>query len=87
MSPEEAQQRAERARQLLNDPTLKEAFLASEESLNRAVRAAKTETEAFKAAIACQVFDLIKGAIEGHIQTAKIVEYNFKPTLKERFGL
>jgi hypothetical protein len=87
MSPEEAKQRAERARQLLNDPMLKEAFSAAEEALNRAVRAAKTDTEAFKAAIACQVFDLIKGSIEGHIATAKIVEYNFKPTLKERFGL
>lgn len=87
MTPEEAKARAERARQLLEDPLLKESFAATEEALNRSVRAAKTESEAFKAAIACQVFDLIKGSIEGHIQTAKIIEYNFKPTLLERIGL
>ena len=87
MNPDEAQARAERARQILEDPMIKESFAAAEDALNRAVRAAKTEQEAFKAAIACQVFDLIKGSIEGHIQTAKIIEYNFKPSLKERFGL
>lgn len=87
MTPEEAQIRAERAKQLLSDDLLKEAFQASEDALNRAVRSAKTEQEAFKAAIACQVFDLIKGSIEGHITTAKIIEYNFKPTLRERIGL
>ena len=87
MTPDEAKARAERARQLLEDPMLKEAFDASEEALNRAVRAAKTKDEAFKAAIACQVFDLIKGSLQGHIETAKIVEYNFKPTLRERIGL
>ena len=87
MTPELANDRAERAKLLLNDSLLKEAFSASEDALNRAVRAAKTEQEAFKAAIACQVFDLIKGSIEGHIETAKIVSYNFKPTLRERIGL
>jgi len=78
VTPEEAQARAERAKQILEDPLVKDAFLAAEEALNRSVRAAKTEKEAFKAAIACQVFDLIKGSIEGHITTAKIMEFNFK---------
>lgn len=87
MTPEEAKDRAERASQILNDSMVKEAFAAAEEALNRAVRAAKTPPEAFKAAIACQVFDLIKGSIEGHIETAKIIEYNFKPSLRERIGL
>jgi len=87
VNPEEAVARAERAKQLLEDPMLKEAFSASEDALNRAVRSAKTPEEAFKAAIACQVFDLIKGSIEGHITTAKIIEYNFKPSLRERIGL
>jgi len=87
VTPELANDRAERAKQLLSDSLLKEAFAAAEDALNRAVRAAKTEQEAFKAAIACQVFDLIKGSIEGHIETAKIISYNFKPTLKERIGL
>lgn len=87
MNPEEAQRRAAHAQQLLDDPLLQEAFRAAEEALNRAVRASKNESEAYKAAIACQVFDLVRGAIEGHIQTAKIVEFNFKPTLRERVGL
>jgi hypothetical protein len=86
MTPEEANGRAERAKQILKDPLVVEAFSAAEDALNRAVRASKTEQEAFKAAIACQVFGLIKGSIEGHIETAKIIQYNFKPSLKERLG-
>lgn len=86
MTKEEAQVRAARAKQILDDELVKEAFSAAEDALNRAVRAAKTEGEAFKAAIACQVFDLIKGSIEGHITTAKIIEYNFAEP-KKRFGL
>jgi uncharacterized MAPEG superfamily protein len=87
LTPEEAKARADEAKILLANTMLKDAFNASEDALNRAVRAAKTEQEAFKAAIACQVFDLIKGSISGHIETAKIIEYNFKPTLRERIGL
>jgi hypothetical protein len=87
VTPELANDRAERAKQLLSDALLKEAFTAAEDALNRAVRAAKTEQEAFKAAIACQVFELIKGSIEGHIETAKIISYNFKdkqPSILDR---
>ena len=87
MTPEEAKDRAVRAKQILDDGLVKEAFAAAEDALNRAVRAAKTEPEAFKAAIACQVFELIKGSIQGHIETAKIIEYNFKPSLRERIVL
>jgi hypothetical protein len=87
MTPEEAKSRAERARQLLEDPMLKEVFNDAEKALNQAVRAAKTEQEAFKAAIACQVFELLRNQIQSHIETAKVIEFNFKPTLRERIGI
>jgi hypothetical protein len=80
-------QKAEKAKQLLEDPMLKGAFDEAEKALNQAVRMAKTEAEAFKAAIACQVFDLIRSRIEAHVENQKVVEFNFKPSLRERIGL
>jgi hypothetical protein len=87
MTPEEAKQRAERAQQLLADPLLKDSFDLAHEAIIQAVRVAKTEQEAFKAAIALQTYHLIKDSISTHIETGKIIEYNFKPTLRERVGL
>jgi hypothetical protein len=86
MTPEEAKQRAERAQQLLADPLLKDSFDLAHEAIIQAVRVAKTEQEAFKAAIALQTYHLIKDSISTHIETGKIIEYNFKPTMKERLG-
>jgi hypothetical protein len=34
-----------------------------------------------------QTFHLIKDSISTHIETGKIISYNFKPTLRERVGL
>jgi hypothetical protein len=87
MTPEQAKQNAERAKQLLDDPLLKESFDLAHEAIIQAVRVAKTEQEAFKAAIALQTYHLIKDSISTHIETGKIIEYNFKPTLRERIGL
>ena len=87
MTPEEAKQRAQRAQQLLDDPMLKESFDLAHEAIIQAVRVAKTEQEAFKAAIALQTYHLIKDSISTHIETGKLIEYNFRPTLKERIGL
>jgi hypothetical protein len=87
MNPEEAKARAERAKQLLSDTLLKESFDLAHEAIIQAVRVAKTEQEAFKAAIALQTYHLIKDSISTHIETGKIIEYNFKPTLRERVGL
>jgi molecular chaperone GrpE (heat shock protein) len=78
LSPEEASQRAAKAQQLLNDEMLKESFDNAEKALNQAVRSAKTPEEAFKAVIACQVFELIRNQISSHIETAKVIEFNFK---------
>lgn len=87
MTPEEAKARAERARQLISDPLLKESFDLAHEALLQALRVAKTEQEAFKATVALQTYHLIKDSISTHIETGKIIEYNFKPTLRERVGL
>lgn len=78
MNPDEARAKAGQARQLLDDPLLKECFDNAEAALNQAVRQAKTEKEAFKAAIACQVFDLLRHQLVAHIETAKVIEFNFK---------
>ena len=87
MNPDEAKLRAAHAQQLLNDPLLKESFDNAEKALNQAVRVAKTQEEAFKAALACQVFELLRSQLQAHIETGKIIEYNFKPTLRERIGI
>ena len=84
MNPEEAKIRAEKAKQLLSDPLLKESFDLAHEALIQAIRVAKTELEALKACIALQTYHLIKDSISTHIETGKIIEYNFKPTLKEK---
>lgn len=78
MSPEEANSKAADAKRLLNDPLLRESFDNAETALNKAVRLAKTPEEAFKSAIACQVFELIRGQIEAHVETAKVIEFNFQ---------
>ena len=87
MNPEEAKVRAERAKQLIDDPLLKESFDLAHEAIQQALRVAKTPEESFKATIALQTFYLIRDSIKTHIETGKIIEYNFKPTLRERIGL
>ena len=87
MSPEEAKIRAERAQQLLNDPLLKESFELAQTALIQAIRVAKSDAEAFKATIAFQVFEVIRDSIRTHIETGKIIEYNFRDkTLLERIS-
>ena len=87
MTPAEAKERADQATYLLSHPLLKETFSNAEQALNQAVRLAKTPEEAFKAAIACQVFELIRGQLQAHVETAKVMQFNFKPTLRERVGI
>lgn len=87
MNPEEAKARAEHAKQLLNDSLLKESFDLAHEAVQQALRVAKTPEESFKATIALQMYYLIKDSISTHIETGKIIEYNFRPGIKERLGL
>lgn len=78
MNVEEAKAKAERAKQLLDDPLLKESFSLAHEALLQALRVAKTEQEAFKATVALQTYHLIKDSITTHIETGKVIEYNFR---------
>ena len=87
MNPDEAKVKAERAKQLLDDPLLQESFDLAHEALLQALRVAKTPDEAFKATVALQTYHLIRDSIQTHIETGKIIQYNFKPTLRERVGL
>lgn len=87
MTHEEAGIKAERAKQLLNDPVLKESFDLAHAAIQQALRVAKTPEESYKATIALQTFFLIRDSITTHIETGKIISYNFKPTLRERVGL
>lgn len=84
MTPEEAKDRAERARLLLADEMLQAAFSDTRDALVAAVTVAKTPEESYKAAIALQTFELIKGCIESHIHTAKVIEYNTKKPFLDR---
>lgn len=77
MTPEEASARSERAKQILEDPLFSETLSIAEDALLRAVKSAKTEHEAYKAAIALQVFDLLVGQIRSHMDTAKVMSFNF----------
>lgn len=86
MTPEEAKTRADRAKELLGDPLLKDSFSLAHEAIIQAIRVAKSEQEAFKAAIALQTYHLIRDSISTHIETGKIIEYNFQEP-KKRFGL
>jgi hypothetical protein len=87
LTPEEAKDRADRAKQLLADPLLRDSFDLAHEAIIQAVRVAKTESEAFKASIALQTYHLIKDSITTHIETGKIIEYNFRDrTLIDRLS-
>jgi hypothetical protein len=87
VTPEEAKFKGDRAKQLLDDPIIKESFDLAHAAILQALRVAKTQDEAFKATVALQTFHLIKDSISTHMETGKIMAYNFKPTLRERVGL
>ena len=87
MTPEEAGAREERAKQLMDDPLLKESFDLAHAAILQALRIAKTPEESFKATVALQTYHLIRDSISTHIETGKIISYNFKPTLREKIGL
>ena len=81
MTPDEAKERAGQAKYLLDHPLLKETFANAEIALNQAVRTAKTPEEAFKAAIACQVFELIRSQLQAHLETEKVINFNQKRSI------
>lgn len=87
LNPEEAKSRAARARQLLDDPLLKESLTANVNAAIAACASVKDEKEAWRACMTLKATMDTTKALASHVETAKIIEYNFKPTLKDRFGL
>lgn len=81
---ERAKVRAEHAKRWLEDPLFKESLEMVNEALVRAVKGSKNEQEAFRAAIALQVYDGIVAMMKSHADTGKIVEFN---QYKKRFGI
>ena len=71
----------------MDDVLLKESFDLAHAAILQALRIAKTPEESFKATVALQTYHLIRDSISTHIETGKIISYNFKPTLREKIGL
>lgn len=84
LSQEEAEQRANQARNLLADPMLQDAFNETEKALLRAAKLTKTKDEAERAVLALQSLELVKAALYGHIETGKVMEHNFR---RKKFGV
>ena len=87
MTPEEAQARAERAKQLLADPLLKDSFAANVNAAIALCASAKDEKEAWRACMTLKAVMDATRSIASHVDTAKVVDFNRKPTLRERFGI
>ena len=87
MNQEEASIRAERAKQLLGDSLLKESLASITEAAIAACSQAKDEKEAWRACMTLKACMDVTRSLASHVETAKVVEFNLKPTLRERFGL
>ena len=87
MSPEEAKQRAEHAKHILADALFKESLASITESAIAACSQAKDEKDAWRACMALKACMDVARGLASHMETAKVVEFNSKPTLRERFGL
>jgi hypothetical protein len=83
MTPEDASIRSERARQLLEDPLLKESLAANVNAAIAFCASAKDEKEAWRACMTLKaVMDATK-SIATHMETEKIMNFN----QKKRFGM
>lgn len=63
---------AERAAQLMADPVMQSILKETERQLLGAIKIAVTPDQAYKAAIALQVFGLIEGAMQSMVDTGKM---------------
>ena len=82
MTPEDGQARAERARQLLDDPLLKESFAANVNAAIAACAQAKDEQDAWRACMRLKAVMDATQSIATHVETGKVLEFN-----KRKFGL
>jgi len=72
------EQRAERAKQILDDPLVIETFAEVEKALLRGAKNIKTPDEAYRGVLALQALDLVIASIRGYIESGKVIEHNFR---------
>ena len=87
MTPEEAKARAEHAKRLLEDQLLKASLAAVTEAAIAACAQAKDEKESWRACATLKACMDVTRSLASHMETAKVVEFNLRPTLRERIGL
>ena len=86
MNLEDAQARAERARQLLDDELLKESFAANVNAAIAYCASAKDEQEAWRACMRLKAVMEATQSIAAHVETGKVVEFNQRKTFRDRLG-
>lgn len=87
MNPDEAKSRAERAKQLLSDDLLTGSLAAITEAAIAACSQARDEKDAWRACMTLKACMDVARGLASHIETAKVIEFNQKPTLRERLGI
>jgi hypothetical protein len=87
MSPDEARIKAERAKQLLEDELLKGSIASITEAAIAACAQVRDEKEAWRACMTLKACMDVTRALASHVETAKVIEFNLRPTLRERIGI
>lgn len=87
MNAEEAKVRAEHAKRLLEDSLLKSSLSSVTEAAIAACAQARDEKESWRACATLKACMDVTRSLASHMETAKVVEFNLKPTLRERIGL
>lgn len=87
MNQEEAKVRAERAKQLLGDELLMGSLASLTEAAIAACAQAKDEKESWRACMTLKACMDVARGLASHMETAKVVEFNQRPTLRERLGI
>lgn len=85
LTPEQEIATAERAKQILDDPLVAAWFAGVSNDLIAAVNAAKDEREAFRAAVAVQVFGKLRAHLVSYIESGKMAAFTLEH--KKRFGM
>lgn len=85
LTPEQEIANAERAKQILEDPLVAAWFAGVSNDLLAAVTAAKDEKAAFRAAVAVQVFGMLRAHLVSYIESGKMAAFTLGN--KKRFGV
>lgn len=76
---------AERAQQLMNDPIMKRILTETENQLVLAVKSSVTPDQAYKAAIAMQVFAIIRNSMNAMVETGKMAAIQLQEEEKRKW--